>query len=74
MDELTWEMLIEVNDRTEADVLKSFLEAEGISVEIFQESVAVNNYPTSFSRAQLFVPKIRAKEARKLLKAYQSGI
>jgi len=74
MDKLTYELLVEVNGRMEADLLKSFLEAEGIPVEIFQESVGVNNYPTTFGNlgnAQLFVPKDRAVEAHELLKQFQ---
>lgn len=76
MDKLTYELLTEVNGRMEADLLKSFLEAEGIPVEIFQESIGVNNYPTTIGNlgyAQLFVPKERAAEARQLLEQFQGS-
>lgn len=75
MDKLTYELLIEVNGRMEADLLKSFLEAEGIPVEIFQEAVGHHIYPVTIDGlglTQLFVPKVRAVEARELLKQFQN--
>ena len=74
MDKLTYELLIEVNGRMEAELLKSFLEAEGVPVEIFQEAIGHHIYPVTIDglgRTQLFVPKVRAVEARKLLKQFQ---
>jgi hypothetical protein len=70
VDKLTYEMLIEVSGRMEAELLKSYLEAEGIPVEIFQEAVGHHVYPVTIDglgRVQLFVPKARADEARRLL-------
>jgi len=74
MDKLTYELLIEVNGRMEADLIKSYLEAEGIPVEIFQEAVGHHVYPVTIDGlglTQLFVPKVRAVEARELLKQFQ---
>jgi len=74
MEKLTYELLVEVNGRMEADLLKSFLEAEGIPVEIFQEAVGHHIYPVTIDGlgfTQLFVPKERAGEARKLLEQFQ---
>lgn len=76
MDEMKWEKLTEVYGRLEADVIKSFLEAEGVPVELFQESVGQHIYPTTIDglgRVQLFVPKEKGKEARELLEAYQNS-
>ncbi len=73
MNEMKWEKLTEVYGHLEADVIKSFLEAEGVPVELFQESVGRHIYPTTvngLARVQLFVPKEKAEEARKLLEAY----
>ena len=39
MDNLKWELLTEANGRMQADLWKSYLEAEGIEVELFQEAV-----------------------------------
>jgi len=77
MDELTWELLDEVYGFLEADAIKSLLEAEGIGVQIFQESVGRHAYPVTvdgFGRVQIFVPKDKAAEAREWLKVYREGI
>lgn len=76
MDELTWELLTEVQGRLEAEFLKSYIEAQGIEVELFQESVGHHIYPVTVNglgRVQLFVPKEQAQEARKLLQDYNSA-
>ena len=76
MNEMKWEKLTEVYGHLEADVIKSFLEAEGVPVELFQEAVGRHIYPTTvdgLARVQLFVPKEKAEEARKLLDAYQNS-
>ena len=76
MDEMKWEKLTDVYGRLEADVIKSFLESEGISVEMFQEAVGHHAFPTTIdglARVQLFVPKEKAGEARKLFEAYQTS-
>jgi hypothetical protein len=76
MDELKWEKLTDVYGRLEADVIKSYLEAEGVPVELFQESVGQSAFPTTIDglgRVQLFVPKEKAKEARELFEAYQNS-
>jgi len=74
MDELKWELLTEVQGRSEADVLKAFLIGNGIEdVELFQESLGQHIYPTTLdilANVQLFVPKEQAEEARKLLEEY----
>ena len=75
MDELKWEKLAEVYGRLEADVIKSYLEAQGVPVELFQESVGQSAFPTTIDglgRVQLFVPKEKMDEARKLFDAYQN--
>ncbi|HEY9152139.1 MAG TPA: DUF2007 domain-containing protein [Anaerolineales bacterium] len=73
MDELKYELLTEVNGRMQADLIKSYLEAEGIAVELFQEAVGHHIYPVmidGLARVQVFVPKEQAADARKLLDAY----
>jgi hypothetical protein len=74
MEKLTWEVLTETNGRLEADLLKSFLEANEIPVELFQEAVGHHIYPVTLDglgRVQVFVPKDRAAEAHQLLDQYQ---
>ena len=73
MDELKYEMLVEINGRMQADLLKSYLEAEGINVELFQEAVGHHIYPVmidGLARVQIFVPKVQIAEARTLLASY----
>ncbi len=76
MDELKWELLTETNGRLQADLLKSYLEAEGIEVELFQEAVGHHIYPVmidGLGRVQIFVPKSQLAQARELLAAYNSS-
>jgi hypothetical protein len=73
MDELKYELLTEVNGRMQADLLKSYLEAEGIQVELFQEAVGHHIYPVmidGLARVQIFIPKVQAADAHKLLDDY----
>jgi hypothetical protein len=75
MDELKWELLTEVQGRLEADLLRSYFEAYGIDVELFQEAVGHHIYPVTVNglgRVQLFVSKEQAGEAQKLLDEYNN--
>jgi hypothetical protein len=75
MNELKWEILTEVQGRPEAMFLKSFLESQGIEVEMFQESVGQTMGLTidGLGTVQLFVPKEQAAEARQLLDEYNNA-
>jgi hypothetical protein len=76
MDELKWELLTEVQGRLEAEFIKSYLEAEGIETELFQESVGHHIYPVTINglgRVQIFVSKEQAGEARQILEAYNNA-
>lgn len=76
MDELKWELLTEVQGRLEAEFIKSYFEASGIEIELFQESVGHHVYPVmvdGLGRVQLFVSKEQAKEAHKLLDEYNNA-
>jgi len=76
MDELKWELLTEVQGRLEADLLKSYFEAYGIDIELFQESVGHHIYPVivdGLGRVQMFVSKEQAEEAHKLLDEYNAA-
>lgn len=75
MDELKWEQLTETSGRGHAELLKSYLQAQGIDVELFQEAVGHHIYPVTIDglgRVQLFVPKSQLAQARKLLAAYDA--
>lgn len=76
MDELKWELLTEVQGRLEAELLKTYFEAYGVDVELFQEAVGHHIYPVTVNglgRVQLFVAKEQAAEARKLLNEYNDA-
>jgi len=73
MDKLTWELLTETQGRLEAELIQSYLEAYGVSVELFQEAVGHHVYPVTVNglgRVQIFTPKEKAAEARVLLEAF----
>ena len=73
MEELKWDFLTEVQGRWQADLLKSYFEASGIDVELFQESLGQHVFPTSLDmlgNVQIYVPKTQMSQAQELLKAY----
>lgn len=75
MPELKWELLTEVAGRMQADLLRSHLEAEGIEVELFQESIGVNAYPVTvdgLGRVQIFVPRGKLAAARRILAEHEA--
>lgn len=75
MNEMKWEKLAEVYGRLEAEMLKSYLEAAGVPVELFQEAIG-QLIPTNldeFGRVQVFVPKEKLDEARMLYEEYQNS-
>jgi hypothetical protein len=76
MDKLKWEMLLEINNRMEAELIKSLLKSQEIDVELFQESIGHTIYPVmvdGLGRVQIFVPAEKLEEARELLNSYQEG-
>jgi hypothetical protein len=70
MDELKYEKVGEANSRAEAEVIESFLEAEGIDVELVEESILRSAYSFPLARVEIFVPTEKAKQAHKLLKPF----
>jgi hypothetical protein len=74
MDELKYALLTETHGRMEAELIKSYLEAHEIDVELFQESIGQNIYPTTLDmlgRVQIFVRKDKVEEALELMKDFQ---
>lgn len=73
MNDMKYELLTELTNRLEADLLESYLEAHEIDVELFQESVGQNAFPVTndlLGRVQVFVPKEKIKDAKKLLQSF----
>jgi hypothetical protein len=76
MDTMKWEKLTEVQGRLEAELIESFLEANGVDIELIQESIGHTAYPVAvdgLGRVQIFVSKEQAPEARELLEAFHTG-
>ena len=76
MDTMKWEKLAEVQGRLEAELIESFLEANGVDVELIQESVGHSAFPVmvdGLGRVQIFVPKDKIQEARELFSDYKEG-
>jgi hypothetical protein len=76
MDDLKWEVLTEVQGRLEAEFIKSYLESQGIEVELFQESIGHHIYPVmvdGLGRVQIFVPKDQTQEAKQILEQYTNA-
>ena len=70
MDEMKYEKIAEANSRAEAEVIESFLEAEGIDVELIEESISHTAYAVATARVEIFVPNEKVKQALKLLKPF----
>jgi len=76
MDTMKWERLTEVQGRLEAELIESYLEANGVDVELVQESVGHSAFPVTvdgLGRVQIFIPKEKAQEAHELLKEFNEG-
>lgn len=71
MDELKYEKIGEVNGRWKAEIIESFLAAEGIEVQLIQESITQSAYKGSFDLVQIFVPRREVSKARELLKSFE---
>lgn len=74
MNKMKYTLLTELNNRLQADILESFLEANGIDVELFQESVGVNAFPVTIDmlgRVQVFVPNDAVEQAKALLDQFE---
>lgn len=69
MDKMQYEKIAEM-ERPQAEVVESFLEAEGIDVELIEESVWKSSYAITFQPVQIFVPRGKVKEALELLKSF----
>lgn len=73
MENLKWVKLTEVYGRMDADLIESYLEANGIDVELFQEAVGHHIYPTTtdgLARVQVFVAREHLEESQKLIENF----
>jgi hypothetical protein len=73
MEEMKYANLTEVLGRWKAEILESFLEAEGIDVELIQDSLSHTFYTHAFAPVQIFVPTEKLDQARGLLKVFDEN-
>jgi hypothetical protein len=77
MDTMKWQKLTEVQGRLEAELIESYLEANGVDVELVQESVGHSAFPVmvdGLGCVQIFVSNEKILEARELLNDYNQGL
>jgi hypothetical protein len=72
LDQMRYQKLVTITGRWRAEIIESLLEAHGIDVELFQDSVSHSSYVTTFSRVDIFVPRSKVKLARELLGSARS--
>ncbi len=73
MDEMKYELLVELHSRMQADLLESYLEANGVDAELFQESVGHTAFPVTIDGlglVQVFVPREKLEQAKKLFETF----
>ena len=73
MDEMKYAKLTEVLGRWKAEILESFLESEGIDVELIQDSLSHTFYTHAFAPVQIFVQNEKLEQARELLKVFDKN-
>ncbi len=77
MDNHEWVVLDQISGPAKANILKGFLEAQGIQVFLSQEGIGESIYPVSvgpLSEVQLLVPSSQLEDAQKILADYDAGI
>lgn len=71
MEESGYEKIGEVNGRWKADLIESFLKAEGMDVQLIQDAVTHYLYKSAFDLVEIHVPKSEVFRARELLKSFE---
>jgi hypothetical protein len=74
MDEMKYAMLTEVLGNWKAEIIESFLKAEGIDVVLVQDSLSQSAYANPFAPVQVFVPKEGMSQASALLKTFEDSL
>lgn len=73
MDEMKYTQLVEVLGRWKAEIIESYLKAEGIDVVLIQDSISQSTYANPFAPVQVFVPKAGLVQARKLIETFEDS-
>jgi hypothetical protein len=73
MDELKFTQLMEVLGRWKAEIIESYLKAEGIDVVLIEDSISQSTYANPFAPVQVFVPKEGLAQARELMENFDDA-
>ena len=72
-----WQLLTEIEGTLNADILRGFLEAQGVSVLLSQEGVGHYIYATNIGtlgRVEVLVPEDQLALARQILEDFEAGV
>ena len=73
MDEMKYTQLVEVLGRWKAEIIESYLKAEGIDVVLIEDSISQSTYANPFAPVQVFVPKEGLAQARELMENFDDS-
>ncbi|MEO7839535.1 MAG: DUF2007 domain-containing protein [Anaerolineales bacterium] len=73
MDEMKYTQLVEVLGRWKAEIIESYLKAEGIDVVLIEDSISQSTYANPFAPVQVFVPKEALAQARELMETFDDS-
>lgn len=73
MDEMKYTQLVEVLGRWKAEIIESYLRAEGIDVVLIEDSISQSTYANPFAPVQVFVPKERLAQARESMENFEDA-
>jgi len=71
MDELKYQKIGEVGGRWKADIIESFLRAEGIEAELVQGAITHYVYKGLIDPVEVYVPNANVSAALELLKSFE---
>ena len=73
MDDMKFTQLMEVLGRWKAEIIESYLKAEGIDVVLIEDSISQSTYANPFAPVQVFVPKEGLAQARELMETFDDS-
>jgi len=73
MDEMKFTQLVEVLGRWKAEIIESYLKAEGLDVVLIEDSISQSTYANPFAPVQVFVPKDVLAQARELMETFEEA-
>ena len=73
MDDMKFTQLMEVLGRWKAEIIESYLKAEGIDVVLIEDSISQSTYANPFAPVQVFVPKEGLAQARELMENFDDA-